>query len=74
MENNIIGGVESILIKEADGTQFIDNTFKDAAAIRFVDATKTLMSGNTGLTDSTLKVDKGATFDEGSDHGFEPIS
>lgn len=73
-ENTIIGGLESIKIKEADGTQFIDNSFKDASTIRFVDATKTLMLGNTGLDDSTLKIASGASFDKGSDHGFEPTT
>lgn len=71
-ENTIVGGLESIKIKEADGTQFIGNTFKDASTIRFVDAKKTLMSGNTGLDDSKLEVANGASFDGSSDHGFEP--
>ena len=55
-DNTIIGGLESIKIKEADGTQFIDNKFEDATTIRFDDATGTIMSGNTGLDDVTLKV------------------
>lgn len=73
-ENTIVGGLESIKIKEADGTQFLDNTFKDASTIRFVDAKKTLMSGNIGLDDSKLKVSSGASFDKSSDYGFEPTS
>ncbi|CAM9817868.1 unnamed protein product, partial [Laminaria digitata] len=73
-ENNIIGGVESIKLLDADGTQFIDNTFEDATTIRFNDAKKTLMSGNIGLNMSKLKVVNGASFDASSDYGFEPIS
>lgn len=72
-ENTIIGGLESIKLMDADGTQFIGNTFKDATTIRFNDATKTLMSGNIGLNNSTLKVKNGAYFDPRSDSGFEPI-
>ena len=72
--NTIIGGLESIKIKEADGTQFIDNSFKDASTIRFVDAKRTLMLGNTGLDDSKLKIASGASFDKSSDYGFEPTS
>ena len=59
---------------DADGTQFINNTFKDATTIRFSDATKTIMSGNIGLkNNSKLKVADGASFDARSDKGFEPI-
>lgn len=72
-DNTIIGGKESLKIMTADGTQFIDNTFLDALTIRFDNATKTTMSGNTGLTDVKLKVANGASFDEKSDYGFEPI-
>ena len=73
-DNHVIGGVESIKLMDADGTKFIDNTFEDATTIRFNDAKKTLMLGNTGLNNIKLKVTNGASFDASSDHGFEPIS
>ena len=72
-ENNIIGGAESIKLMDADGTQFINNTFQDATTIRFSDATKTVMAGNIGLKNSKLKVADGASSDARSDKGFEPI-
>ena len=72
-DNTLIGGKESLKITTADGTQFIDNTFHEALTIRFDNATKTTMSGNTGLTGVKLKVANGASFDEKSDYGFEPI-
>lgn len=59
---------------DADGTQFIDNTFEDARTIRFNDARKTVMSGNSGLDNIKLKVTNGASFDPSSDYGFEPTS
>ena len=71
-ENTISGGLESIKLKEADGTQFIDNTFENVTTIRFDDVTETLMSGNTGLDDVELKVANGACFDEASDDDFTP--
>ena len=73
-ENTIIGGVETLKIMDADGTQFIGNSFEDALTMRFDDATRTVMSGNTGLHGTKLKVRNGASFDETSDFGFEPIS
>ena len=72
-DNTFIGGLESLKIKEADGTQFIDNKFEDVKTIRFDDATETLMSGNSGLGDIELKVRNSACFDEDSDDEFEPI-
>ena len=72
-DNTIIGGLESIKITEADGTQFIDNKFEDATTIRFEDATGTIMSGNTGLDDAELKVADGACFDDASDANYTPI-
>lgn len=72
-DNTLIGGKESLKITTADGTQFIDNAFHEALTIRFDNATKTTMSGNTGLTGVKLKVANGASFDEKSDYGFEPI-
>ena len=71
-DNTIIGGLESITITEADGTQFIDNKFEDATTIRFEDATGTIMSGNTGLDDAELKVADGACFDAASDADYTP--
>eukprot|EP00904_Undaria_pinnatifida_P005807 jgi/Undpi1/2356/HiC_scaffold_13.g05739.m1 len=71
-ENTIIGGLESIKIKEADGTQFIDNTFEDVTTIRFDDAEGTVVSGNTGLDDAELKVNNGACFSEASDAAYTP--
>ena len=62
----MIGGAESLKIKEADGTRFIKNTFVNATTIRFDNATETLMSGNTGLDDVELKVINGACFDGNS--------
>ena len=70
--NTIVGGLESIKIKEADGTQFIDNTFEDVTTIRFDDAEGTIMSGNTGLDDATLKATNGACFDDSSDSVYTP--
>ncbi|CAM9147288.1 unnamed protein product, partial [Laminaria digitata] len=72
-DNTLIGGKETLKIMTADGTQFLDNTFEQALTIRFDNATKTTMSGNTGLTNAKLKVANGASFDERSDYGFEPI-
>eukprot|EP00904_Undaria_pinnatifida_P005809 jgi/Undpi1/2358/HiC_scaffold_13.g05741.m1 len=70
--NNIIsGGLESIKLKEADGTQFIDNAFDNVTTIRFDDVLNTLMSGNTGLEDADLKVDNGACFSEDSDEEYK---
>ena len=72
-ENTIIGGIETLKIMDADGTEFIGNSFEDAVTIRFDDSTRTVMSGNTGLDDARLKVHNGASFDRKSDYGFEPI-
>ena len=72
-ENTLIGGKESLKIVTADRTQFLNNTFKDALTIRFDNATRTTMSGNTGLTNTKIKVANGASFDERSDYGYEPI-
>ena len=71
-ENIISGGLESIKLKEADGTQFIDNAFDNVTTIRFDNVTETLMSGNTGLDDAVVKVDNDACFDEASDDAYEP--
>ena len=71
-ENTIIGGIETLKIMDADGTQFFGDSFEDAVTIRFDDATRTVMSGNTGLNGTKLKVQNGASFDRKSDFGFEP--
>lgn len=65
-DNTISGGDESIKLKEADGTEFTSNTFKDAKTIRFVDCEDTLMSSNTGLKGVEQKVED-ACFDGKSD-------
>ena len=72
-QNTFVAGQESIKIKEADGTQFLDNTFEDAAVVRFDNATMNLMQGNTGLEEAELKVDNGACFDGESDSDYEPV-
>ena len=72
-ENTIVGSLETLKIMDADGTQFVGNSFEDAVTIRFDDAARTVMSGNTGLNNTKLKVNNGATFDEKSDYGFEPV-
>eukprot|EP00752_Nemacystus_decipiens_P007150 g6403.t1 len=76
-QNTFVAGQESIKIKEADGTQFLDNVFEDATVVRFDNATLNLMQGNTGIDleadDFDLKVDNGACFDGDSDSGFEPV-
>ena len=71
-ENTIIGGIETLKIMDADGTQFFGDSFEDAVTIRFDDATRTVMSGNTGLNGTKLKVQNGASFDGKSDFGFKP--
>ncbi|CAM9210005.1 unnamed protein product, partial [Laminaria digitata] len=72
-DNTITGGDESIKLTMADGTEFIDNTFKSAKTVRFEDAQDTIMSGNTGLGSATLKVSKGACFDKKSDSDYKPV-
>ena len=59
-------------IADSDGTQFIDNTFVDAATTRFDDSTDTLMSGNTGLEGIKIKVVHDACFDSKSDSAYTP--
>lgn len=48
-QNTLVGAEESVKIKEADGTQFLDNHFEDASVLRFENATMNLVQGNTGL-------------------------
>nr|BDX99461.1 mannuronan C5-epimerase [Cladosiphon okamuranus] len=72
-QNTIVGGQESIKIKEADGTQFLDNVFEDALVVRFDNATVNLMQGNAGLEEAQLIVTNGACFDGDSDAGYEPV-
>lgn len=69
--NTLIGGLESIKLKEADRTQFLDNEFEDATTIRFDDATETLMTGNSGLNGVELKLRNSACFDVNSDDEFD---
>lgn len=70
--NQISGGLETIKLKESDGTAFIDNTFDAVTTIRFNDSTEVLMMGNTGLEYVDVKVNNGACFDDDSDSEFEP--
>lgn len=72
-DNTITGGGESIKLTVADGTEFIENTFKSAKIIRFEDAEDTIMSGNTGLGGAKLKVSSGACFDDKSDSRYKPV-
>ena len=72
-DNTINGSPESIKLGEADGTEFIDNTFEDPAKIRFEDCSGTIMSGNTGLDDVELTINDGACFDDTSDSAFIPV-
>ncbi|CAB1111472.1 MEP22d [Ectocarpus sp. CCAP 1310/34] len=78
-QNSFAGAAETIKIKEADGTQFLDNVFEvgdaDGLVVRFDNATGNLMQGNTGLDDGEfeLKVDNDACFDGESDSGYEPV-
>ena len=70
--NTITGGGESMRVADSDGTQFIDNTFVDAATTRFDDSTDTLVSGNAGLEDIKIKVVNSACFDGKSDSDYTP--
>ena len=57
----------------ADGTEFIDNTFKSAKTVRFEDCEGTIMSGNTGLNSVELKVTDASCFDKTSDSDYKPV-
>ena len=57
----------------ADGTKFVDNTFKSAKTMRFEDCDGTLMSGNSGLGSAKLKVTNGSCFDKKSDSDYKPV-
>ena len=70
--NKLIGGEESIKLKEADGFEFVDNTFEDASTVRFDETEGTLMSGNTGLDDVEVKRLGGSCFDGASDSDWTP--
>lgn len=85
-QNTFRGAGETIKIKEADGTQFLDNTFDveegEIPVVRFDNATMNVMQGNEGLDADAaegeeggfeLKVDNGACFDGESDAGYEPV-
>lgn len=72
-DNTISGGQESIKLSMADGTEFIDNTFKSAKTVRFEDCEGTLMSGNTGLDKVSLKVSDGSCFNKKSDRDYKPV-
>eukprot|EP00904_Undaria_pinnatifida_P005755 jgi/Undpi1/2309/HiC_scaffold_13.g05693.m1 len=70
--NTITGGGESMRVADSDGTQFVDNTFVDAATTRFDDSADTLVSGNAGLEDIKIKVVNSACFDGKSDSDYTP--
>lgn len=72
-DNTVTGSDETIKLTVADGTEFIDNTFKSAKLMRFEDAEGTVMSGNTGLNSASLKVSNGACFDKKSGSRFKPV-
>ena len=72
-KNHIVGGVETLKLMDAIGTHFVGNLLEDAVTIPFDDAARTAMSGNIGLINIKLKVDKGASLDEKSVYGYEPI-
>lgn len=68
--NTIVGGKQSIKIKEADGTQIINNVFKDAKFIEWLDSEDNLVADNTGLDDVKMSVDD-SCFVKGSDEDFK---
>ena len=72
-DNTLSGGQETIKLTMADGTEFIDNTFKSAKTVRFEDCEGTIMSGNTGLNSVELKVTDGSCFDKTSDSDYKPV-
>ena len=72
-DNTITGGDESITLRLADGTEFIDNTFEDATKLRFDDCARTVMSGNIGLNDVKRRITDGSCFDEISVDDFTPF-
>lgn len=72
--NTIIGGRETIKLKEADNMIFLENTFEDATTIRFFDTKNTLMLDNTGLEALDLELKTNSScFDELSDSLFVPV-
>lgn len=72
ISNFVRGGLETIKLKESDGTTFQDNEFVDAITIRFDNATEMRILGNKGLDDAELKVVNGACFDNDSDDRYTP--
>lgn len=69
--NTMTGAVETLKLKESDGTLFEDNMFTDATVLRLEDATA-IMMGNKGLGNTHLKATDGACYDPSSDPGFTP--
>lgn len=70
--NTVVGGPQSIKMKESDGTQIINNEFVDAVLVEWDDTTDNLVADNTGLDDVELDLSD-ACFAEGSDDRFEPL-
>lgn len=71
-DNKITGGQNTINLRQADGTQFIDNLFSNVTTITFEDVGDTLMKGNSGLDSADLDI-KNTCFDAASDSGYEPL-
>lgn len=60
--NTVVGGREGLKLTMADGTEFINNTFKNVKVVRFQNSTGTVMSDNAGLNSVELKVTDGSCF------------
>lgn len=73
IDNTFEGGNEAIKLQQADGTVFLSNSFNTTATIRFADSNNTLMSGNTGLDGTEVKIRDAACFDAASDPEFTPV-
>lgn len=72
-DNTITGGTETIKLRVADGTEFLDNKFEEATTARFEDCSGTLLSGNTGLDGTKLRITDGSCFGKGSDNTYTPV-
>lgn len=73
ISNTFEGGNEAIKLQQADSTVFLSNSFNTTATIRFADSNDTLMSGNTGLDGTEVKIRDSACFDPASDPEFTPV-
>ena len=72
-ENTIVGNLDTLKSMDVGHTLFVGNSFGDSVIIRYNNAARTMMSGNTCFNHTKLKVNNGATFDEKYEYGFEPI-